>query len=419
MGLIKLSGAGSQISYAKENENFNQVVDVATKYDASTLIADEITQRSYLNEDYDVESVSDVVLDALAVTVQGASVFVTYFNYIRSNVDQRSNQADNVIEYDTVHYAYSKILHFEMKVQGSFNFDFAQDPSITSWTGTAYTFPYFKPNIGDYFIYSVDNNTTGLFKVTGIKRLGIRAQTWTEITFELVKYPATAEETAAIDESVANTYYFNTEAFLASNGALLTTAAAEVINLLTAYRLDLADYYFTKFFDKYYHHTFLRPDGAYDPYVVEFWYKLKDPCKNNKVPTKLIPSPFGLTRSIWWDILYPDRKIKDAPLTKYRLDIWNYRVWDTAITSLINKDYVNLYESTETTALDYPLWDYTTRTDRFGTLLNLYLTAQTVNTDNLIADILATSSKDDTAIFYETPVLLHLCDRVIRKLKYT
>ena len=391
------------------------------KYDASYLLSEEVTQNSYYNEDYVSEGVAEAVQDALATTVQGSSVFVTYYHMIRSNVADRTNQADNVLEYDSVHHAYFKILHFEMKIQGSLEFSFDQEPAVSKWQGTAYTYPYFKPNVGDYFLYAVEEGRIGLFKVNDVKRLSIRSATWSQIQFELVKYPVTdGDDTMTmLDESVSDTYVFDTDAFLASNGALLTSEDAEVINLMIKYRSSLIDYYYMKFFDHNYHHTFIRPDGVYDPYMVAFWYWLEEPCRNQWIPARLINRPRNMNRSIWYHIRYPDSPIKDTVFPKFCIEKWHARLWETTINSLINKEYVLIHEPTDQHVMkDYPMCDYETRSDRFGQLLKLYMDDRVADTSMLIEEILSTPQKELMAMFYETPFLIYECDCVIRKLKY-
>lgn len=397
------------------------MVTLKEKYDASVLLDEEVTQNSYYNEDYVTEELAEAVQDALATTVQGSSIFVTYYQMVRSNVSDGTNQADNVIEYDSVHHAYFKIMHFEMKVQGSFEFAFEQEPAVSKWTGTAYTYPYFKPNVGDYFLYAVEEGKLGLFKVNDVRRLSIRSATWSQIQFELVKYPVEEgdEVYTHLEESVSGTYYFDTDSFLASNGALLTTEESEIIAQLIRLRSSLIDYYYRKFYDHNYHHTFIRPDKVYDPYMLEFWYWLEEPCKGQWIPSRLINRPKHMNQSIWFHIRYPDTPIKDPVLPKYCIDKWTARLWETTINSLINKPYVLLHEEDPNCQmLDYPLVDYLNKDDRFHQLLKMYMVDRVADTGMLVEEILETPRKALMDMFYQTPFLIYECDCVIRKLKY-
>ncbi len=430
MALIKLSGSGSATSSFVENEGVKPVVDLRCKYDATSLLADESVQKSYFNEDYETEELAEAISDALATTVQGSSIFVTYFHQVTNNVDDRSHQADNVIEYDTVHHAYFKILHFEMKVQGSFEFNFDQEPATSSWEGKAYTYPYFKPQVGDYFLYEVEEGVMGLFKVNSVRRLSIRKATWSEISFELVKLPVTDDDEVMknVLESVSETYVFDTEAFLASNGALLTTDEAETINTLMSLRTNLIRYYYSKFYDYDYHHTFIRPDGIYDPYMIEFWYRLEEPCKGAVIPARLINKPYNFNRSIWWRFLYPDYKIRDTTIQTYCIDTWRCRVWETTINSLINKKYILIHEANDKKLHGkcellnpYPLSEYNQveiGNERFCLIELQYLEDRVADTDLLVEEILTTPNKELMEMFYETPFLIFVCDCVIKKLKY-
>lgn len=394
---------------------------LAEKYDAAVLLGEASVQKSYYNEDYVTEELAEAVQDALATTVAGSSIFVTYYQLVRSNVDDRTNQSDNVIEYDNVHHAYFRILNFEMKVQGSFQFNFLQDPQRSTWTGTAYTYPYFKPNIGDYFTYEVESGKLGLFKVNNVTRLGIRSATWSEISFELVKNPVDENDEyfKHLLESVTGTYYFDTEAFLASNGALLTTEESENLARLILLRDNLIQYYYSKFYDHNYHHTFIRPDGVHDPYMLEFWYWLEEPCKNLYIPSRLINHPREMNRSIWFWFRYPDKPIKDPLLKEYCIDIWKNRVWETTINSLINKPYVLIHVNDGKHEMkEYPLCNWKERTDRFGTIEKQYLEDRVADTSLLIEEILTTPEKEPMDMFYETPFLIYVADCVIRKIKY-
>ena len=70
MALIKLSGSGSATSSFVENEGVKPVVDLKCKYDATSLLADEVVQKTYFNEDYETEELAEAISDALATTVQ-------------------------------------------------------------------------------------------------------------------------------------------------------------------------------------------------------------------------------------------------------------------------------------------------------------------------------------------------------------
>jgi len=420
MGLIKLNGSGFSTSLPSENDGIKPVVDVAELYDATPL--EQTVQNSYYNEDYLREEQAKAIQDALATTVQGASIFVTYYKQIQNNVADRTNQADNVIAYDSVHHAFFKILHFEMKIQGSLEFNFEQEPSISQWQGAGLTFPYFKPAVSDYFTYEVEEGKLGLFKVNSVKRLSIRSATWSQINFEMVNYPVNEDNLQFLTESVSDTYYFNTERFLATDGSLLKSDEADIVEKLTIYRSNLIDYFYTKFFDNSYHHTFIRPDGVYDPYLITFWYQLEEPCRNALIPTRLIDKPEFFKQSIWYQILFPEFSIRDPLIPSYNVVLWTCHIWETVINSLINREYVLLNaDSTAEDSIAYPLCDYDAKAaagNRLGILEKNFLEDRIVDTTLLVAEILSTASKEPLNMFYETPFLIYLCDCVIRKLKY-
>lgn len=420
MGLINLNGSGFSTSSLNDNDGIKPVVNVAEIYDATPL--EQKVQESYYNEDYQREEQAVAIQDALATTVQGASIFVTYYQQIRSNVADRTNQADNVIAYDSVHHAFFKILHFEMKIQGSLDFSFEQEPSISQWQGAGITFPYFKPSVSDYFTYEVEEGKSGLFKVNNVKRLSIRSATWSQINFELVNYPVSDDNLQFLTESVSDTYYFDTERFLASDGALLKSDEADIIEKLSLYRTNLIDYYYSKFYDNEYHHTFIRPDGVYDPYVITFWYQLEEPCRNALIPAKLIDKPKLFKQSIWYQFLFPEYSIKDPLIPLYVVEIWTCHIWETVINSLINREYIMLNaDSAASGSSAYPLCDYVAKAadnNRMGIIEKNFLEDRVIDTSLLVEEILSTASKELLNMFYETPFLIYLCDCVIRKLKY-
>jgi hypothetical protein len=267
----------------------------------------------------------------------------------------------------------------------------------------------------------VESGKLGLFKVNNVIRLGIRSATWSEISFELVKNPVDENDEyfKHLLESVTGTYYFDTEAFLASNGALLTTDESENLARLILLRDNLIQYYYSKFYDHNYHHTFIRPDGIHDPYMLEFWYWLEEPRKNLYIPSRLINHPREMNRSIWFWFRYPDKPIKDPLLKEYCIDIWKNRVWETTINSLINKPYVLIHVNDGKHEMkEYPLCNWKERTDRFGTIEKQYLEDRVADTSLLIEEILTTPEKEPMDMFYETPFLIYVADCVIRKIKY-
>jgi hypothetical protein len=308
-----------------------------------------------------------------------------------------------------------------MKVQGSFEFSFDQEPAVSKWQGTAFTYSYFNPNVGDYFLYTVEEGILGLFKINDVRRLSIRSATWSQVQFELVKYPVEEGDNicASLDESVTDTYYFDTESFLANKGQMMKAGDSGSATELAHLRSSLIDYYYKKFYDHNYHHTFIRPDGVYDPYMLEFWYWLEEPCKGQWIPSRLINRPKHLNQSIWYHIRYPDTPIKDPVMPKFCIDKWTVRLWETTINSLTNKPYVLIHaEDPKCSMQDYPLCNYMTDESRFGQILKMYMIDRVADIDMLADEILDTPNKAPMDMFYQTPFLIYECDCVIRKIKY-
>ena len=98
------------------------------------------------------------------------------------------------------------------------------------------------------------------------------------------------------------TMYFDKYKYLAGNTTLLTTDAFQQKKDLEHIRLEIIEDYIERFYDREYS-TFMRPDGIYDPYIVEYWNKkvsIQDSTPHMRPTQILISVSNGIgKRSIW------------------------------------------------------------------------------------------------------------------------
>ena len=283
---------------------------------------------------------SELAAAIAAYSAYGSNITVTFYHALNSMTEQRSWQNDFSMELDDTHYAYLKIYNFQMKLEQSLEFSYEQGETRSQLTGSAILYPYFCPNAGDLFVYEVDTEHMGLFRIyEAPERLSIKSSTCHRIKFILMSY-LTVEQRNKLDRCVQDIRYFELDRYLNDEGALLTSGENDLLGKAQDALNLLVNAYCEEFYEDQVFNTFIESACLYDPYVVEFITKILPLEKMPGYPTQLVSNPVNWRRSFWFKLLDPAR-VKDEVLISTcvrAVKEVNYRT--TNINALANRCYI-------------------------------------------------------------------------------
>lgn len=331
--------------------------------DEQALIQDRVAQQTFLNNTAVNDDNFKNELSLIAGYPEGSIVLVTYYSRNSPLTDVRSDIVDILTPAkDDVHVDLTEIRNFELRISGDFNFEFLADVNRSKLSGEAITFAGFVPRIGDFFLYQLRNSKIGVFYITDIQRLAIGQDTYHKINFNLAMY-LTPDGRDRLRHQTTSQLYFDKTKFLAGNHALLTSQGYIEQKDLRHIRKEIIQNYTDRFYttDK---SSFIRPDGLYDPYVVEYWNKKVDYLDSPVRPVQLFIAVQNYKKTIWAALT--NNPIKNLRNLAYAWDKKQFQstFWGVNITSLLRSDYIAVGD--EKGSLLYPtindyglpeLWD--------------------------------------------------------------
>lgn len=258
----------------------------------------ELTQEDFKHA---VVHSRDHDASSLLTTISGFSYNVDYYSQVLGSGDE-PRPFDP--KQQVVFQQYQKIENYELKLQESISQTFDPTDNRLTSQGSALTYPYLKPNVGDAFIGDIGDGKAGLFTVIEAVKKTRFKQTTYEIQFELAFVVDKALFDVIEERTVLTSYFvkdyirFGMDPILASEryhaGGVLANTIKEV---LTEY---LAEFY------SYEYSTLLVPSNnksVYDPFVAKTILTLFD------VSDHPLLSKIGLLNT------------DDAQFNKY-IDIW-------------------------------------------------------------------------------------------------
>lgn len=338
MGFLNSQGSSTQTSSRTDPDSLrpeissskNLVVD-NTAITSERALIDTFVPQTAVNTDLFKNELS-----MLAGYPEGRVLEVTYFYQVHALTNIRSMNVERVtLDTDWTHYSFVQIRNFELRSQDQLEYEYNNDTNISSLKGTALTFAGFEPYINDMFIYKLRNEKIGLFVVNSVQRTAIGNDTYHKISFDLVDY---LNDTIAkkLADCTKQIYYFDKTKFTVGNQALLTTEGYGQKNDLSALKKEVVNNFMSQYYTTELN-SFVRPDGVYDPYVVEYWNKKVnfDECATR--PTQLLVSQHAYSRSIWGILTgVPLRKI-ELLANRYAVFPKRYATWDTNVNALVDR----------------------------------------------------------------------------------
>ena len=345
---------------------------------------DELTQRKYvintMNNETGVNTgrLFDVVAD-LKGFGEGTATTVTYYKENYAETDVRGRQDDTEGGYlNTVHKSMLKINNFEIRLTGPLQYEHDTTETQSRLTGEALTYPGFQPEKGDRFVIEVDSGKCAIMTVVEAPtRMSIRASTYYKIQFSATDWAST-DSIKVIEDSVTDEAWFDKKRFLNEPGALLYHDEYVEIQYLGKQRKRMLNYHLSNFLDKKIMYSFMRPDGIYDPYLVDFQLKCLEQRECGYRPVQLYRDAPYIDMSVWSAIFSADiplegvmtsnsqamhvlgsKSVKHNALTNKYYVYWtqstSLRDYFTAVLELEAKKYKLLeWSDLETTELYLP-----------------------------------------------------------------
>ena len=425
MGLPETIGGTTDVKItSKTNDKVDGVITTRPSFD-KIVSGDMYTKKTYFNREAINADRYNCILKKLKGYADGSEISITYFQKIHSNTNNNSMDMDMSFDLNNIYSSFIQINNFKIKLRNQLDFSYDTENTLSNVTGSALVYPKFNPNIADLFIYRIDNISDGrvaLFKINSApNRLSIKASSFHEITFELIKF-ATIAELEKLYGSVRDVAWFNKQRFLTEEGALIKSNEEFAIHDSDKLIKMLTSFYNNLFYETDIYQTYMKWDGTYDPYLLDFIVKTLDVAYDRDLPIQqLTHYPFD-TRSIWSK--FSNRDLPwNTIILEYILLKNTYRFYDTDVSPLINKDIVTLYITTNLTDdikvllyVDFYIGpDADKAKTEFEQLIYLYLNKNTVVLD----DIFNISRKYDQLTkeqqFYYIPMFIH----ILKDVKYS
>lgn len=342
--MIKMQGSLPQQSSREKPRSLRpEVQDKHPVLDAHTLSDERVIENTFINETSVNADAYRERMNLVAGFPEGRVIIVTYFSQNNPITDIQSHVVDlNLTTKDDTHLAFTEIRNFEMRCSSELNFEYDSDTNTTKVTGEALVFPRFTPRVADIFLYEMRQGQIGVFRVASVDRLALGQDTYHKVTFTMQNY-LNGEYRAMLNRQTTVRMYFDKKKYIAGNTALLTSEGFSQKKTLEHIRLEIIEDYIERFYSEEFS-TFIRPDGLYDPYVVEYWNKkvsLRD--SNTQLrPTQILISVANYRKTIW--AVLTDNPIKNLTNVERRWNTGTYRstFWGVNVTSLLGHKFITI-----------------------------------------------------------------------------
>lgn len=288
---------------------------------------------------------------------RGYRMVVPYYHRHDPAINQRSFIVDISFDEDSIHSDLTKINNLEMRLEDNIQVSNQEEDKSVQLTGQAVTYPGFEPYEGDLFFMEIDNHQPVIMVVTSVEPTTYRQERFYRIAFRAYGQ-LTRELYLKIESLVSETCYFERKKYFGeSQFTFLSSESWKHLRTLEKYRKSIAQD-IVNFFYIHDYDTFFRPDGVYDPYVVEF-LKSKLTVKDNRVhPIQLVVPLTDYHRSIWYKFSMAENTQDFSDVRKYtRMRYCDKEVFTSDYNALKGRRYLVLSDKGDTAALYPPLYD--------------------------------------------------------------
>lgn len=337
-----MSGSSAQQSSREKPASLRpEVQDKHPALDAHALHDERVIENTFINETSVNEDAYREKMSLVAGFPEGRAILTTYYSHNSPITDIQSRIVDmSSANKDISHYSFTEIRNFELRCSGELRFEYDSESNKSKVNGEAICFPRFTPKVADIFLYELRNGQIGVFRVTSINRLALGQDTYHSITFTMQEY-LTPEYRDMLKTNTTVVMYFDKQKFVAGNTALLTSEGFTQKKFLEHVRLEIIEDYMERFYSNEFS-TFMRPDGMYDPYVVEYWNKKVSIADTNLRPTQILISVSNYPKTIW--AVLTNNPIKNlANVEKnWNTDTYRSTFWGVNITSLLGHKFITI-----------------------------------------------------------------------------
>lgn len=250
-----------------QDQGNNSVTTTPNRNPNNGQLTNSDWQHSVVNtRDYDVSS--------LLTTIAGFSYNVDYYSQVLGSSDEpRPFDPEQSIAFQQ----YQKIENYELKLQESISQTFDPTDNRLTAQGSALTYPYLIPNIGDAFVGDIGDGKAGLFTVTEAVKKTRFKQTTYEIQFEL-SFVVDKELFDTIEARTVLTSFFDKDYIKFGMDPVLTSERYNTSKTLKSSIQELLTEYLSEFYS-YEFGTLLVPSaniGVYDPFITKIILTLFD-----------------------------------------------------------------------------------------------------------------------------------------------
>ena len=328
--------------------------------DGQAIIQERAVTQTFLNNTSINADAFKNDLSAVAGYPEGRIIYVTYYSQNAPLADVRSRNADMTTQSkDDVHISWTEIRNFELRLSSSMEFEYDEASNVSKIRGEALVFAGFVPRISDIFLYELRNGKIGIFRISGIRRLAIGQDTYHQVSYTLQEWLETVTRDRFRRQTTA-VFYFDKSKFLMGNHAMLTTQGYIDQKELRHVRAEIIHNYLDRFYDNSMS-SFIRPDGLYDPYVVEYWnhkigYEDYGTHGYRHRPTQLLISVSNYHKTIWSVLtINPIKSLKNVA-KNWSTSTLHATFWSVNVTSLLEHEFITVGD--EEGATSYPTIDH-------------------------------------------------------------
>ena len=204
---------------------------------------------------------------ALLTWAEGYTWRVDYYSQF---LGQGSEQAVLDIGTSPVDQQYKLLKQMDIRVSDPLSFATDTPANVANVRGTAYSFPFLRPQVHDVFVANIGDGRLGVFTIDAVRQRTIFRNSVYEIDYKLLTELDQVYITQ-LEQKTIHTLYYSYENLVQGAGPFLTEKGKERKSSYTRVRRELIDGFFINYSRQL--GTLLVPDQlqrTYDPMMVKF-----------------------------------------------------------------------------------------------------------------------------------------------------
>lgn len=223
---------------------------------------------------HSIVSSSNTPIDSLLTHIEGIRWTVDYYSQVLGEDEEPSTFDPSQTQ---AYQQYLEIKNYELVLQGELNKTTDATDQTMKISGTAITYPYMFPNVGDAFVADIGDGEAAIFTVTSVEKMSLFKRACYEIQFTIAHYMTQALETNLESKVVKHTEFVKDFMTYGQNPVIATVDKLKKDKLEDILSDSLSDW-LTEFYSNEYR-TILVPTNqqvTYDPFIVRLITTLFD-----------------------------------------------------------------------------------------------------------------------------------------------